>query len=181
MRAYILSAALLAGSGWAGAEAQGLRETVSRCAQAAGPRGMGQKIEQIEMVTIVLPAELPGAPKGTPFLQFEMENPDGSRWEVSCNGATGAVVDLEREVSSAQDSLFRRKAKISEPDARKAALQAHPGKIVGVQYEVSAGGTPQYEFDVQPSSGEAGMLVEVDASTGNVAKVWARAYALPSQ
>jgi uncharacterized membrane protein YkoI len=133
------------------------------------------------MVSIVMPPELPGAPKGTPFLLFEMRNPDGSRWEVTCNGATGAVVDVEREVSSTHDVLFQRNAKISEPDARKAALEAQPGKILGVQYEVQSDGTPQYEFDLQPASGEARMLVEVSAASGQVVKVWARAYALPGE
>jgi len=178
MRVYILSAVLLVASGWTSAAAQGLRETVSHCARAAGPTGMGQKIERIEMLSIVMPAELPGAPKGTPLLQFEMRNPDGSTWEVTCNGSTGAVVDLEREVSSPQNALFQRNAKFSEPHARKAALKAQPGKILGVTYEIGSDG-PQYEFDLQPASGEARMVVEVNATSGQVAKVWARA--LPSE
>ena len=128
-----------------------------------------------------MPAELPGAPKGTPFLQIEIGNPDSSRWEITCNGATGAVVGVEREVSSARDPLFQRNAKVSEADARKAALEAGPGKILTVQYEVGSDGSPQYEFDLQPASGEAGILVEVNAATGQVAKVWARAYPLPSE
>jgi uncharacterized membrane protein YkoI len=181
MRAYILTVAVLTAFGWSTAEAQGLRETVSHCAGAAGPAGMGQTVERIEMISIAMPPALPGAPKGTPFLQFAIGNPDSTSWEVTCNGATGAVVDVEREVSSAQDPLFQRNAKISEADARKAALQARPGKIVAVQYEVGADGTPQYEFDLHPASGEAGMLVEVNAITGQVAKVWVRAYALQSE
>ena len=44
MRAYILTAgALLALIDWNSAEAQGLRETVSHCARAAGPAGMGKQ------------------------------------------------------------------------------------------------------------------------------------------
>ncbi|HEY7683300.1 MAG TPA: PepSY domain-containing protein [Gemmatimonadales bacterium] len=139
------------------------------------------EIERIEMVTIVMPEEFSGSPKGTPFLQFKVRNPDGSRWEVTCNGETGAVVDLEREVSSAHDPLFQRNAKISEPDARKTALKAQPGEILGVDYEVASDGTPEYEFDLKPASGKAGMMVEVNAASGEVAKVWARAYALPSE
>jgi hypothetical protein len=180
MRGYILSAVLLAVSGASALEAQGLRETVSHCARAAGPAGMGQKIEQIEMVSLVMPAELPGVPKGTPFLLLAMRNPDGSRWEVACNGATGGVVDVEREVKSAEDPLFKPKAKVAESDARKAALKAYPGKIVGVAYELASDGAPQYDFDLTPASGEAGMVVEVSAVTGQMTKVWSRAY-VPSE
>lgn len=128
-----------------------------------------------------MPAELPGAPKGTPFLQFQVRNADGSVWEIVCNGETGDVVDVEREVSSARDPLFQRLAKISEADARKTALRVEPGEIVGVEYEVESDGTPTYEFDLQPASGKAGMLVEVNATTGQVSNVWARAFALPSE
>jgi uncharacterized membrane protein YkoI len=181
MRGYILSAVLLAVSGASALEAQGLRETVSHCARAAGPAGMGQKIERIEMVSILVPAELPDAPKGTPFLLLEMQNPDGSRWEVTCNGATGGVVDLEREVKSAEDPLFKPNAKVAEADARKAALKAYPGTIVSVAYEVESDGTPRYAFELTPASGEAGMVVEVSAVSGQVSKVWSRAVALPSQ
>jgi uncharacterized membrane protein YkoI len=181
MRTLILSAALLAVSGLTGVQAQGLRETVSRCARAAGPTKMAQKVERIEMVTLVTPAELSGVPKGTALLVFEVRNPDGSQWEVTCNGETGAVVDLQREVSSARDPLFQRSAKISEPDARKAALEAYQGKVLGVEYEIGSDGTPEYEFEVQPASGEVGMVVEVNATTKQIAKVWARGYALPSK
>jgi uncharacterized membrane protein YkoI len=180
MRALILSAALLALSGTMAVEAQGLRNTLARCARAAGPAGMSE-IERIEMLTTVSPAELAGAPRGTPFLTFELRHPDGTTWEVICNGETGAVIDVEREVPSAMDPLFARQARISERDARKTALQFHPGEILGVEYEVASDGTPTYEFAVKPASGTAGLLVEINATSGQLKQVWAHAYPLQSE
>jgi uncharacterized membrane protein YkoI len=159
------------------AQAQGFRGTLARCAQAAGPMEI-RKIERVEMMTAVTPADFPGAPAGTPLLQFEVQNPDGSLWEVTCNGETGAVVDLERQVPSARDPLFQRNAKVGEQEARKAALAARPGKIVGVEYEVGGDGTPEYEFAVQPSGDQARLDVEVDAATGKVVKVRQAGYAV---
>lgn len=156
-------------------EAQGLRNTLARCARAAGPKGLAE-IERVEMLTLLAPHELAGARPGTPLLTFEMRYPDGSSWEVICNGETGDVVDLEREVASADDPLFRQKATVAESDARRSALEAHPGRIQGVEYEVGSDGTPTYEFLVTPATSKGNLLVEVSGTTGRVTKVWGYAY-----
>ena len=58
-------------------------------------------------------------------------------------------------------------ARISVEQARRIALNAHPGKITGEELEREAGGSGlRYSFDVR--SGKVTQEVGVDAATGRV-------------
>ncbi len=58
-------------------------------------------------------------------------------------------------------------AKVSISDARKAALKAHPGKIVDEELEEESGGSGlRYSFDIK--NGVKTYEVGIDAKTGKV-------------
>jgi len=101
-----------------------------------------------------------------PVYEFDIETPDGKAWDVEVNTQTGKVTEVEQEVASADDPLFKAKLKVTEADARKTALEAFPGEIVETEYEIEPDGAASYEFDIKTKDGE--MKVEVDASSGKI-------------
>ena len=101
----------------------------------------------------------------TPVYEFDIETPDGKAWDVEINALTGKVKEVEQEVKNADDPLFKAKAKISEADAKKTALEAYPGEVTETEYEIEADGSATYEFDIKTKDG-AEIKVEVDAATG---------------
>jgi uncharacterized membrane protein YkoI len=108
--------------------------------------------------------------KGTPIYEFAVESTDGKRWDVECDANTGKIVEVEQEVRSANDPLFKAKRKISEKEARKIALKAYPGEIKQVEYEIEENGDASYEFAITTKDGKK-VKVEVDASSGKIVEV----------
>lgn len=102
----------------------------------------------------------------TPVYEFDIETADGKAWDVEVNALTGKVIEVEQEVSSADDPLFKAKAKVSEADAKKTALAAYPGEVIETEYEIEADGSASYEFDIKTKDGE--IKVEVDATSGKI-------------
>ncbi len=105
--------------------------------------------------------------RGTPIYDFGIRGSDGSQWEIECDGNTGKIIEVEQQVPGPDDPKFKAKLKLSESDARKAALAAHPGQIIAVEYEIEPDGAASYEFDIKMASGKE-MKAEVDATTGKI-------------
>ena len=105
--------------------------------------------------------------RGTPIYEFDIESKDGKAWDIECDANTGKITEVEQEVRSVDDPLFKAKMKISEAEARKIALSKYPGEIKEVEYEIEPNGDASYEFDIITKDGRE-MKVEVDASTGKI-------------
>jgi uncharacterized membrane protein YkoI len=99
--------------------------------------------------------------------EFDIESLDGRAWDIECDANTGKIIEVEEEVASAADPKFAAKAKVSEEQARRIALQRYPGEIVEVEYEIEPDGKASYEFDI-PTAGGRQRKVEVDATTGEI-------------
>jgi uncharacterized membrane protein YkoI len=105
--------------------------------------------------------------KGVPVYEFDIVGADGRAWDVECDGNTAKITEIEQEVASADDPLFKAKLKVSEADARKIALDKYPGEIIEVEYEIEPDGAASYEFDIKTQGGKE-WKVEVDATTGKI-------------
>jgi uncharacterized membrane protein YkoI len=92
--------------------------------------------------------------KGTTIYELAIESTDGKRWDIECDANAGKIVEIEREVRSANDPLFKAKRKISEKEARK----------------IEENGDASYEFAITTKDGKK-MKVEVDASSGKIVEV----------
>ena len=104
--------------------------------------------------------------KGQLIYEFDIEG-EGKAWDVEVNATTGKVNEIEQEVSSADDPLFKAKAKVSLEAAQKIALKKYPGTIKETEYEIEANGDASYEFDIVMKNGKE-MKVEVDATSGKI-------------
>ncbi len=104
---------------------------------------------------------------GKAIYEFDVRSPDGTQWDIECEALTGTVTEVEQEVNAATDEPFKAKVKVTEADARKTALAAHPGEITEVEYEIEPDGAASYEFDVKLADGSE-MKVEVDATSGAI-------------
>lgn len=129
---------------------------LERCLQAALAAKPGQVVKLEAKVE-----------KGVPVYEFDIVAADGRSWDVECNANTGKVTEIEEEVAGADAASFKARAKVSEADARKVALDAYPGEIVETEYEVESDGSASYEFDIRTKDGKE-WKVEVDAATGKI-------------
>jgi uncharacterized membrane protein YkoI len=167
MRALTLGASLLAFAGWTEGQAQQSRGSLARCAQAALEKQHGEFVK-VEVESAGESSEKGQPRAGTALLELEVRDTAGKEWELTCDEQSGRIIEIEREVPDADDSLFKPKAKISEEDARKTALAAHPGEVEEVEYEIEASGGATYEIDIKPAGGKGELKVEVDATTGKI-------------
>ncbi len=105
--------------------------------------------------------------RGVPIYEFDIVSPDGKEWDLECDAASGKITEVEQEVGSPDDPLFKAKAKISLEQAKKIALGAYPGEIVETEYEIEDNGDASYEFDIKIKNGSE-VKLEVDAATGKI-------------
>ncbi|EMR13481.1 propeptide PepSY amd peptidase M4 [Methylophaga lonarensis MPL] len=98
--------------------------------------------------------------------QYELDiaGNDGQHWEVECSAKSGEILEVEREVAP-NDPEFTSKAKVRLDEALKTALDAYPGAVMKIEYEIEADDSVSYEFDILMADGKL-MEVEVDAVTG---------------
>ena len=108
--------------------------------------------------------------RGTTAYEIEIHDKNGVEWELMCDRSTGTIYEIEREVESTSDPLFKKNMKVNEDAAKKAALALYPGKVVHTEYEIEANGASSYEFDIFERPGVT-YKVEVDAATGEVVEV----------
>lgn len=106
--------------------------------------------------------------RGTPTYEFEILSKDGKSWELECDANKGKITEEEQEVSNADDSSFKEKAKFTLDQAKEIALKAAPGEVVEVEYEIESNGNASYEFDIKTDKGE--VKLEVDATSGKIAE-----------
>jgi uncharacterized membrane protein YkoI len=116
---------------------------------------------------------------GQPVYEFDIRTPDNRDWDISCEAQTAKVIETEEEVPSAQHPLFLSKKQVNEKQARETALNAWPGYIIEIEYEIEADGAASYEFDIQTNKGPE-MKVEVDATSGLIVEqneeIWQEGY-----
>jgi uncharacterized membrane protein YkoI len=75
---------------------------------------------------------------GKTVYELETKSSDGAEKEFMCDAASGSIIETEGEADGAE---FQKKAKVSEEEAGKIALQAHPGRIEEVEYELESDGS----------------------------------------
>lgn len=109
-----------------------------------------------------------------PVYEFDIESADGTAWDIECDAITSKIIEIEQEVKM-DDAQFKGIAKVSEAEARAAALAAHPGTVVETEYELEQNGKASYEFDIMEADNEE-IKVEVDATTGKIIEVGYEAY-----
>lgn len=102
--------------------------------------------------------------------EIEIHDTDGVEWELRCDIKHGTIYEIEREVNSASDPLFKRKIKVNEQDAGKIALELYPGKIVHTEYEIEKNGDASYEFDIYNKPGVT-YKVEINATSGEITEM----------
>jgi len=130
-------------------------DSLGVCAKAALEKHDG-KIVKLEMKTEQKKA----------MYEFDIESADGTSWDIECRVKTGQVTEVEQEVAKG-DEKFVALAKVSEEDALKTALAAHPGTVAETEYEIEPDGKVSYEFDITEADGEE-IKVEVDAVSGAI-------------
>lgn len=106
--------------------------------------------------------------KGVEYYKIKAKSADGAKWEFKCD-KTGNIFEKEQELPSADHPAFAALKKIDEAQARKIALEAYPGTISEVEYEINTDGFAVYEFEIKMADGRE-MEVEVDAGTGKIIK-----------
>ncbi|MEX2516597.1 MAG: PepSY domain-containing protein, partial [Gammaproteobacteria bacterium] len=99
---------------------------------------------------------------GFPVYEVEVMDKDGNEWELMCNAKEATIIEVEREVESSSDPLFKNRMKVSEAEAKKTATAMYPGKIEETEYEVEFDGEPVYEIDIVDDDGTE-WKVEVSA------------------
>jgi len=108
--------------------------------------------------------------RGSEVYEIEIHDKDGVEWELMCDIAKGTIYEIEREVESAADPLFKSKMKVDEKTAAQTALALYPGKLVHTEYEIESNGAASYEFDIYERPGVT-YKVEVDATTGEIVEI----------
>jgi uncharacterized membrane protein YkoI len=107
---------------------------------------------------------------GIKAYEIEVHDGDGVEWELMCDIAKGTIFEIEREVESTSDPLFKNRMKVDEKTAAQTALALYPGKLVHTEYEIETNGDASYEFDIHDRPGVT-WKVEVDATTGEIVEV----------
>lgn len=132
-----------------------------KCLKAASnlKDGYYQKLEYLTMTK-----------NGVKTYEIEIKDKNGVEWELMCDIHHGNIYEVEREVESTSDPLFKRHMKVDEKTAAKTALELYPGKLVHTEYEIEADGSASYEFDIYEKH-EVTYKVEVDANTGEIIEV----------
>jgi uncharacterized membrane protein YkoI len=132
-----------------------------KCLKAASKfkDGYYQKLEYLTMTD-----------KGVKTYEIEIKDEEGVEWELMCHIRRGEIYEIEREVESASDPLFKRHMKVDEKTASRTALELYPGNLVHTEYEIESDGSASYEFDIYEKPGVT-YKVEVDATTGIIKEV----------
>ena len=105
--------------------------------------------------------------RGVPVYEFDILGRDGKEWDLECDATSGKITEEEQEVAGPDDPSFKAKAKIGLEQAKK--IDAYPGEIVEIEYEIESNGDATYEFDIKARAGGE-VKLEVDAATGKIAE-----------
>lgn len=107
---------------------------------------------------------------GEKTYEIEIHDKNGVEWELMCDIEEGNIYEVEREVESPNDPLFKKHMQVDEKTAGETALALYPGKIVHTEYEIEPNGDATYEFDIYDRPGVT-HKIEVDAATGEIIEV----------
>ncbi len=117
--------------------------------------------------------------RGIFVYELDLRSDDGHDWDIECRADSAEIVEIEEEVSSVQHPLFKAKKNVTEAQARAVALDAWPGDILEIEYEIESDGAASYEFDIHTYKGIE-MKVEVDATSGEIVEenqeLWQEGY-----
>lgn len=108
--------------------------------------------------------------EGTAAYEIEVRDNDGNGWEFECSAKDASILEMEREVDSPDDPLFKNRMNVTEADARETATALYPGTVEEVEYEIESNGEPVYEFDIVDSDGTE-WKIEVSAESGAIVEV----------
>ena len=143
-------------------------------ADAAAPVGVTAAASLDQCVNAVLATKpgkfvkLEGKTEGGVLVyEFDVRGSDGKDYDIECEAATGKIIEVETELKDAMAPEFAAKMKVTQAEAEKVALAAHPGTIIEVEYEMEPNGDASYEFDVLGADGKE-TKVEVDATSGKI-------------
>ncbi|MFB7642911.1 PepSY domain-containing protein, partial [Peribacillus butanolivorans] len=115
---------------------------------------------------------------GTVVYSVDVQAKEGSKQEVKIDAQTGKVLKVEsddeeengKEENDDQDQVaLAKKAKLTEAESKKIALEKVPGTVKDVELEVEDG-TVVYGVEVQAKDGSK-QDVKIDAKTGKILKV----------
>lgn len=157
----IVMLTLFSSSVLAGSRGHGIHGDLHHCLKSASAIKDGY-YAKLEYLTLTA--------RGTKTYEIEIHDKNGVEWELMCDISTGTIYEIEREVKSTSDPLFKKNMKVSEEAAGKAALALYPGRIVHTEYEIETNGASSYEFDIFEKPGVT-YKVEVNAATGEIVEV----------
>jgi uncharacterized membrane protein YkoI len=80
---------------------------------------------------------------------------------------SGKVIEEEKEVANADDPAFKAKARITQKEAKRVALEKCAGKMIESEFSLESDGSPSYEFD---NKTKVGKEWEVDAITSKLSE-----------
>ncbi len=143
------------------AHGHGKGEKLHKCLKAASKLkdGYYAKVEFLTMTE-----------KGGKTYEIEIKDANGVEWELMCSLRDGEIYEIEREVESAEDPLFKKRMQVDEKTASQTALEIYSGKLVHTEYEIESHGDASYEFDIWSKPGVT-YKVEVSAATGEIVEV----------
>jgi uncharacterized membrane protein YkoI len=107
---------------------------------------------------------------GDPSFEIEAPDGDGVEWEFMCDASDGDIYEIEQEVGSASDPLFKQQAKVNNQQVRRTVTALYPGTVKETEYEIESNGDPTYEIDVVDDHGTE-WKIEVDAASGDIIEV----------
>jgi len=102
--------------------------------------------------------------------EFDIRDQDNRDWDIECNAMTAEIVEVEEEIYGINDPRFSEQMKVDYTRAKSIALQAYPGKIVEMEYEIEDSGLAVYEFDIKQANGDE-IKLEINARTGEIMEV----------
>lgn len=114
-----------------------------------------------------------------PVYEFDIETDDGKAWDVECDALTAKIVEVEEEVE-VTDPRFSSLVQVREDEARRTAIEKHPGQITAVEYELEPNGSASYEFAIRQEDGTY-YKVEVDVRSGEIVEAHPRLYEIGTE
>ncbi|WP_181703673.1 PepSY domain-containing protein [Chthonobacter albigriseus] len=148
---------------------------------AVGGAQAGPIADSVAQVPVSLPAALDvvTATIGSKITHLEFESRDGvptyefivetaaDVYYVGVSGTTGLVTEVD-VIADDDDARFKALAKISEDDAKAAAMANYKGEVEEVKRLLLSDGTAAFEVDVEITGAGGEYNVYVDAASGKV-------------
>lgn len=140
--------------------------TITDCLKAARALRAGQ-VMKVEYLAV--------SDEHQAAYEIEIKPPSGRTWEFECGVEHGAILEMQQQVASADDPLFKRGAKVDRQRAVAAATAVYPGEVEEIQYELDAHGQPRYEVDLVDVD-SVRFKIEVSAVSGQIEEMQIEAW-----